>query len=294
MINTLEVSLVRHDIPDNICGLLTTLGGEKKRVSIAEVLTSKASIQLWDNATRGLDADTALKFNLVLRTLADIEHNTSIVSLYQAGNGIYDLYDKVTVIAEGQVIFYGPRGEAREYFEGLGFVHPDGGNTADFLTAVTAVNEREINKDHEGPVPTSPADFAQAYQKSDVAKRMQQELEEHLQDTSREQETEASKAVVQQQKSRFAPKGRPERVDFFSQVKAALIRDYQMRWGDQWTLWARQATTFIQAWITGSLFYAIPASTGGLFLRGGTIFLTLLCKSHAVTMHPAVPRVSTS
>ena len=190
----------------------------------------------------------------------------------------------MTVIAEGRVIYYGPRGEARAYFENLGFIHPDGGNTADFLTSVTAVNERQISKDHQGPVLTSAADFAQAYEKSDIAKRMQQELEEHLRDTSREQETEDSKKVIQQQKNKLAPKGRPEKVDFFTQVKAALIRDYQMRWGDQWTLWARQATTFIQAWITGSLFYAIPASTGGLFLRGGTIFLTLLCEYHSLWM----------
>lgn len=107
---------------------------------------------------------------------------------------------------------------------------------------------------------------------------MQQELEEHLRDSAREEETRASQDVIQQQKNKLAPKKRPERVDFFTQVKAALIRDYQMRWGDQWTFWARQGTTFIQAWITGSLFYAIPATTGGLFLRGGTIFLTLLCE----------------
>jgi ABC-type multidrug transport system ATPase subunit len=251
------------------------------------VLTSKASIQLWDNATRGLDADTALKFNKVLRTLADIEHNTSVVSLYQAGNGIYDLYDKVTVIAEGRVIFYGPRGEARGYFEDLGFVHPDGGNTADFLTSVTAVNEREISKDHQGPVPTSAADFADAYQKSDIANRMREELEQHLREESIKAETEATQDAIQQQKSRLAPKKRAEKVDFFTQVRAALIRDYQMRWGDQWTFWARQATTFIQAWITGSLFYALPASTGGLFLRGGTIFLTLLCKSANTKITPA-------
>jgi ATP-binding cassette subfamily G (WHITE) protein 2 (SNQ2) len=254
------------------------IGGEKKRVSIAEVLTSKASIQLWDNATRGLDADTALKFNKVLRTLADVEHNTSVVSLYQAGNGIYDLYDKVTVIAEGRVIYYGPRSEARGYFEDLGFVHPDGGNTADFLTSVTAVNERQIKDGHQGPVPTSAADFLDAYQKSDIAARMRDDLEAHLRDETRKAETEKTQEAIQHQKSKYAPNKRAEKVDFVTQVRAALIRDYQQRWGDQWTFWARQATTFIQAFLTGSLFYAIPASTGGLFLRGGTIFLTLLCK----------------
>ncbi|KAK5092697.1 ATP-binding cassette transporter snq2, partial [Cryomyces antarcticus] len=36
-------------------------GGEKKRVSIAEAMITKASIQCWDNSTRGLDASTALE-----------------------------------------------------------------------------------------------------------------------------------------------------------------------------------------------------------------------------------------
>jgi ATP-binding cassette subfamily G (WHITE) protein 2 (SNQ2) len=119
-------------------------GGEKKRVSIAEVLTSKASVQMWDNATRGLDADTALRYTKVIRTLCDIERNAAVITVYQAGNGIYDCFDKVTVIADGRVLYYGPREEARGYFEDLGFVHPDGGNTADFLTSVTAVSRLQL------------------------------------------------------------------------------------------------------------------------------------------------------
>ncbi|WWC57723.1 uncharacterized protein I303_100257 [Kwoniella dejecticola CBS 10117] len=254
-------------------------GGEKKRVSIAEVLTTKASVQLWDNATRGLDADTALKFNKVIRTLTDIERNTSVVSLYQAGNGIYDLFDKVTVIAEGRVIYYGPRPEARAYFEDLGFVHPDGGNTADFLTSVTATNERVIKEGHKGKVPTTPADFSRRYQESEIAKNMRRELDEHLKDEHRSHETRETQEALQKEKHKLAPKKRSEKVDYFTQVRAALIRDYQMRWGDQWTLWARQATTLIQALLVGSLFYNVSDTTGGLFIRGGAIFLTLLYPS---------------
>ncbi|WVR04900.1 hypothetical protein IAU60_001912 [Kwoniella sp. DSM 27419] len=254
-------------------------GGEKKRVSIAEVLTTKASVQMWDNATRGLDADTALRFNKVLRTLTDIEDNTTVVSLYQAGNGIYDLFDKVTVIAEGRVIYYGPRKEARGYFEDLGFVHPDGGNTADFLTSVTATNEREIKEGHDN-VPTAPADFSKLYGESEIAKRMRKELDEHLANRDElRQQTDFAQTELQRQKHKLAAKKRPEKVDYFTQVRAALIRDYQQRWGDQWTLWARQVTTLIQALIVGSLFYQISDTTGGLFLRGGTIFLTLLYPS---------------
>jgi ATP-binding cassette subfamily G (WHITE) protein 2 (SNQ2) len=44
-------------------------GGEKKRVSIAEAMVTKASVQCWDNSTKGLDASTALEYVQALRTL---------------------------------------------------------------------------------------------------------------------------------------------------------------------------------------------------------------------------------
>lgn len=71
------------------------------------MLTNRASVQAWDNAcvlnplpltyqdpdsgalcpfrTRGLDANTALAFNKALRTYADLEGLTAVVSLYQVG-----------------------------------------------------------------------------------------------------------------------------------------------------------------------------------------------------------------
>lgn len=59
-------------------------GGEKKRVSIAEVLTSRASVQCWDNATRGLDANTALTYTQIMRALTDVSRNTTVVSLCES------------------------------------------------------------------------------------------------------------------------------------------------------------------------------------------------------------------
>ncbi|WWC95636.1 hypothetical protein V866_002501 [Kwoniella sp. B9012] len=254
-------------------------GGEKKRVSIAEVLTSKASIQMWDNATRGLDADSALRFIKNLRTFTDIERHTMVVSLYQAGNGIYNLFDKVTVIAEGRIIYYGPRSEARKYFEDLGFVHPDGGNTADFLTAVTATNERKIKPGYTGHIPTTASEFAAIYVRSSVAQLMRQELDAYLSSNEKDVETENTRSIIQHQKDKWARKVRPEKVNYVAQVKAALIRDYQQRWGDQWTFWVRPATMVAQALIGGSMFYQMPEDTSGLFLRGGVLFLTLFFPS---------------
>ena len=95
-------------------------GGERKRVSLAEVLARRASILLWDKSTRGLDASTALEYTKIMRILADVEKKAIAVTLYQAGNAIYDQFDKVLVITEGECIYYGPREQAKGYFESLG------------------------------------------------------------------------------------------------------------------------------------------------------------------------------
>ena len=167
--------------------------------------------------------------------------------------------------------------EARGYFEDLGFVHLDGANTADFLTAVTATNERRIQDGFAGPIPTTPADFAELYQASDIAKRMREEVKAHLADEEGlKLKTQSAQHALQAKKAKTAFKSRPERANYFSQVRFALVRDSQQRWGDKWTLWVRQGTTVIQALIVGSLFYSIPDTTNGLFLRGGTVFLSLL------------------
>ncbi|KAM3550533.1 hypothetical protein ARSEF4850_008299 [Beauveria asiatica] len=77
-------------------------GGERKRVSILECMTTRASVYCWDNSTRGLDASTALDRIKAIRVMTDILGLSTIVTLYQAGNGIYEQFDKVLVFQEGK------------------------------------------------------------------------------------------------------------------------------------------------------------------------------------------------
>jgi len=57
-------------------------GGERKRVSIAEMMATRARVQCWDNSTRGLDASTALDFVKSLRIMTDVLGQTTFVTLY--------------------------------------------------------------------------------------------------------------------------------------------------------------------------------------------------------------------
>jgi ABC-type multidrug transport system ATPase subunit len=109
-------------------------GGERKRISILEAKATRGSVYLWDNPTRGLDASTALEYVKAVREMTDIFGLSSILTMYQAGNGIYELFDKVLVLDQGKQIYYGPMEEARPFMEDLGFSCVEGANVADFLT----------------------------------------------------------------------------------------------------------------------------------------------------------------
>jgi ABC-type multidrug transport system ATPase subunit len=143
-------------------------GGERKRVSIIETMATRGSVCCWDNSTRGLDASTALEYAKAIRAMTDIFGLATIVTLYQAGNGIYNLFDKVLVIDEGKEIYYGRMKQARPFMEELGFVCRDGANIADYLTGVTVPTERMIKDGFEDRFPRTADDIRAQYEKSTI------------------------------------------------------------------------------------------------------------------------------
>ena len=66
-------------------------GGERKRVSIAEVTLSQSGLQCWDNSTRGLDSATALEFTKILRLSTELGDTAAVVAMYQASQPAYDV-----------------------------------------------------------------------------------------------------------------------------------------------------------------------------------------------------------
>ena len=56
-------------------------GGERKRVSIAEMMATRAHVLCFDNSTRGLDASTALDFIKAMRIMTDILGQTTFATL---------------------------------------------------------------------------------------------------------------------------------------------------------------------------------------------------------------------
>ena len=250
-------------------------GGERKRVSIIECLATRGSVFCWDNSTRGLDASTALEYTRAIRALTDILGIATIVTLYQAGNGIYNLFDKVLVLDEGKQIYYGPMQEALPYMEELGFVCDDAANVADFLTGVTVPTERHVKEGYNNRFPRTAHEIRAHYLKSPIKAEMEKEYNYPETDIAKAN-TQDFQEAVQYDKHKSLPKNSALTTSFVSQVRACVIRQYQIIWGDKSTLIIKQSSTLVQALIAGSLFYMAPANSSGLFLKGGALFFSLL------------------
>ncbi|KAJ4132863.1 hypothetical protein NW754_015677 [Fusarium falciforme] len=253
-------------------------GGERKRVSIIETLTTRGSVFCWDNSTRGLDASTALEYTKAIRAMTDVLGLASIVTLYQAGNGIYDLFDKVLVLDEGKEVYYGPLKEARPFMESMGFICQHGANVADYLTGVTVPTERDVRPEFENRFPRN-ADMLRAeYEKSPIYQRMIAEYDYPTTNAAKER-TRLFKEGVRQEKDKKLADKDPMTVGFVQQVKACVQRQYQILLGDKATFIIKQVSTIIQALIAGSLFYNAPNTSGGLFIKAGACFFAILFNS---------------
>ncbi|CAK7198611.1 Multidrug resistance protein [Sporothrix eucalyptigena] len=154
-------------------------GGERKRVTISEATLSNAPLQCWDNSTRGLDSANAVEFCKTLRLQSELFGQTCAVSIYQAPQNAYNLFDKVLVLYEGRQIFFGPTTLAKQYFVNLGFDCPARQTIPDFLTSMTAPSERVVRPGWENRVPRTPDDFARCWKESADYMRLRAEIDEY-------------------------------------------------------------------------------------------------------------------
>lgn len=251
-------------------------GGERKRVSIAEMMITKGTVCCWDNSTRGLDASTALDYVKSLRIMTNIYKTTTFVSLYQASENIYSQFDKVLVIDAGKEVFFGPADQGRAYFEGLGFLPRPRQTTPDYLTGCTDEFEREYAPGRsERDVPSNPQALEEAFHKSPHYVRLNQEMEQYREQL-RAESYEDFEVAVTEEKRKGANKTSVYTIPFFSQVWALAQRQFLLKWQDKFSLTVSWITSIIIAIVLGTLYLDLPKTSAGAFTRGGLLFIALL------------------
>jgi len=221
-------------------------GGEKKRVSIAEALACRGLINCWDkwvkacppplsvsnkvhSSTRGLDSSTALEFVTALRTTTDIRGVATAFTAYQASENVCKLFDKICLIYEGRMVYFGPSNLARQYFIHLGFEPANRQTTPDFLVAVTVPDVRDVREGFENRAPRTAGEFARRFLESDVAAINEQDMDSYRKDLIGKGDlAEAYSRQVKDEHAKTARKGSPYIVSVPMQTRAVIVRRFQI------------------------------------------------------------------
>eukprot|EP00923_Selenidium_pygospionis_P046747 GHVN01080745.1.p1 GENE.GHVN01080745.1~~GHVN01080745.1.p1 ORF type:complete len:681 (+),score=110.51 GHVN01080745.1:40-2043(+) len=119
-------------------------GGEKKRVSIATQLLTNPSIIFADEPTSGLDSPIAVSVCEILNFLA-YSGRTVITTIHQPSTAVFEMFNKVLLLSEGRMIYFGDRLGAVAWFSRLGgsYTVPTHSNPADHLIEALAIKPDE-------------------------------------------------------------------------------------------------------------------------------------------------------
>lgn len=180
------------------------------------------------------------------------------MSLYQASDLAVSLFDKILVLNEGHVAYFGPAASAREYFESLGFYCSPRTSISDLLASMSGTPDGRIpREDLHRPVPLQPADFEARFWESSFH---QQAIEQ----------------VKAPQPTPLTITGSGYALSFYHQVYECTIRHYRIFMTDRAAWIAEAAGTIVQALLLGTLFRNQRNVTEGLYTRCSALFVCVL------------------
>lgn len=184
------------------------------------------------SSTRGLDASTALEFVRALRIATDVGDLTTIVSIHQASESIYQLFDKVCVIYEGKMAYFGPADEARQYFYDMGYEPAHRQTTADFLVATTDPFGRK-ERFSSFSIPRTATDFAAHFQRSGLGHTNRYSIESYRNEYVGQAKIDSYTESVRAERSEHTMRKSPYMISIPMQARAVMTRRMQILWGNK-------------------------------------------------------------
>jgi ABC-type multidrug transport system ATPase subunit len=111
-------------------------GGQRRRVTIGEMLMHPAPILCGDEISNGLDATSTYDIMNILMHSGKIRKKVQIISLLQPSPETVSIFDEVILIGAGKILYAGPISQVEDYFAALGYVAPVHMDVGDFLQIV--------------------------------------------------------------------------------------------------------------------------------------------------------------
>nr|KAF6498719.1 hypothetical protein HJG59_000069 [Molossus molossus] len=272
-INTIIQELGLAKVADSKIGTHFTRGvsgGERKRTSIGMELITNPSILFLDEPTTGLDSSSANAVLSLLKRMSK-EGRTIIFSIHQPRYSIFKLFDSLTLLASGRLMFHGPAQEALKYFASAGHHCEPYNNPADFFLDVingdsSAMILNRENRDGEAKETEEPSKrdepliekLAEFYVNSTFFREMKVELDQLL-------------GVQKRKKSRVF-KEITYTTSFCHQLRWTAKRSFKNLLGNPQASIAELIITVILGLVIGAIFYDLKSDPTGIQNRAGVLF----------------------
>ncbi|KAK3229047.1 hypothetical protein Dsin_000928 [Dipteronia sinensis] len=156
-------------------------GGQKKATHYrGEMIIGPTKALFMDEIANGLDSSTAYQIVACLQQVVHITDSIALVSLLQPAPETFDLFDDIILMAQGKIVYHGPRDNVLDFFEDCGFRCPQRKGVADFLQEVISRKDQEQYWFHiEIPYDFVSADmFSRKFKESRLGKKLNEDLSE--------------------------------------------------------------------------------------------------------------------
>ncbi|XP_077575547.1 broad substrate specificity ATP-binding cassette transporter ABCG2d [Stigmatopora nigra] len=243
-------------------------GGERKRTNIGMELIIDPPVLFLDEPTTGLDASTANSVLLLLRRMAD-RGRTIIMSIHQPRYSIYRLFDALTLLVGGKMVYHGPAPNALDYFADIGYSCEPHNNPADFFLDV-------INGDFAS---LAKVNLSQDFDPTSSVSRpsTEERLASEYKKSSYYGDTLTQLAGITQDKKRSPSTSPPPRAvtyntSFGQQLRWVLRRTFRNLLLNPQTSAAQVGVHIFLALIVGAIFFRVKDDQSGIQNRMGALF----------------------
>uniref|UniRef100_A0A4W3GDY1 ATP-binding cassette sub-family G member 2-like n=1 Tax=Callorhinchus milii TaxID=7868 RepID=A0A4W3GDY1_CALMI len=245
-------------------------GGERKRTNIGMELITEPPVLFLDEPTTGLDSSTANAVLILLKRLSR-RGRTIIFSIHQPRYSIFKLFDSLSLLASGRMVYHGPAKLALQYFSSIGYECEAFNNPADFFLDIInkdstshfilLVVERKYSADDDVEQVTPMAEqLSELYLKSN-----------HWQDVG-----ETLKKIEASRDDKKSNKKKGQSItyvtSFFHQLLWVSRRSFKNLVRSPEASFAQLAVIAVLGLIVGAIFFGVTLDPSGIQNRIGALF----------------------